>query len=134
MRILRRPGFGIVVGLLIVAGVIAAVRARGPVVATTVVSRTDLEQHVIASGRVRVVTRIQLSARISGRAVAVRVREGQRVRAGDLLAQLDDAEAAAAVSQAKAAVSQAAARVEQLRRVGARVFRSSRVWSTPPMP
>jgi HlyD family secretion protein len=119
VRILRRPGFGIAVGLLIVAGVSAAVRARGPVVATTVATRTDLEQHVIASGRVRVVTRIQLSAQISGRAVAVRVVEGQRVRAGDLLVQLDDAEARAAVSQAKAAVSQASGRVEQLRRVGA---------------
>lgn len=116
---LRRPGFSIAVALLIVAGAIAAERARGPVVATTVASRTDLEQHVIASGRVRVVTRIQLSAQISGRAQAVRVLEGQRVRAGDLLVQLDDAEARAAVSQAKAAVSQAAGRVEQLRRVGA---------------
>ncbi len=119
MRILRRPDFSIAVGLLIVAGVIAAARARGPIVATTVASRTDLEQHVIASGRVRVVTRIQLSAQISGRAVAVRVVEGQRVRAGDLLVRLDDAEATAAVSQAKAAVSQASGRVEQLRRVGA---------------
>jgi HlyD family secretion protein len=119
MRVLRRPGFSIAVGLLIVAGVIAAARARGPVVATTVASRTDLEQHVIASGRVRVVTRIQISAQISGRAVSVRVVEGQRVEAGDLLAQLDDAEARAAVSRAKAAVTQASGRVEQLRRVGA---------------
>jgi HlyD family secretion protein len=99
--------------------VIAAERARGPVVATTVAARTDLEQHMIASGRVRVVTRIQLSSQISGRAVAVRVVEGQRVRTGDLLVQLDDAEARAAVSQAKAAVSQASGRVEQLRKVGA---------------
>ena len=119
MRILRRPGFSIAVALLIVAGVIAAARARGPVVATTVAVRTDLEQHMIASGRVRVVTRIQLSSQISGRAVTVRVVEGQRVRTGDLLVQLDDAEARAAVSQAKAAVSQASGRVEQLRKVGA---------------
>jgi HlyD family secretion protein len=118
-RILRRPGVGIAVALLIVAGVIAAGRARGPVVATTVAARTDLEQHLIASGRVRVVTRIQLSSQISGRAVAVRVVEGQRIRTGDLLVQLDDAEARAAVSQAKAAVSQASGRVEQLRKVGA---------------
>ena len=119
MRLLRRPGFDIAVGLLIVAGVIAAARARGPTVRTTVASKTDLEQHVIASGRVRVVTRIQLSAQISGRAVAVRVVEGQRVRAGELLVQLDDAEARAAVSQAKAAVRQASGRIAQLRGVGA---------------
>jgi multidrug efflux pump subunit AcrA (membrane-fusion protein) len=73
MRVFRRPGLSIAIGMLVIAGVIAAGRACGPVVATTVVSRTDLEQHVIASGRVRVVTRIQLSAQISGRVVAVRV-------------------------------------------------------------
>lgn len=119
MGILRRPGFSVAVGVLIIAGVIAAVRARGPVVATTVASRTDLEQHVIASGRVRVVTRIEIAAQIAGRAVAVRVVEGQRVRTGDLLLQLDDVEARAGVTQAKAAVNQASGRVQQLRRVGA---------------
>jgi HlyD family secretion protein len=119
MRILRYPGFSIAIGLLIVAGAIAAARARGPVVATTVASRTDIEQHVIASGRVRVVTRVQLSAQISGRVVTVRAVEGQRVRAGDVLVQMDDAEARAAVSQARAAVNQASGRVEQLRKVGA---------------
>jgi HlyD family secretion protein len=117
--LLRRPGLAIGIALLIVAGVIAAMRARGPVVTTSVASRTDLEQHVVASGRVRVVTRVQVSSQISGRVVAVRVVEGQRVAAGDLLVQLDDAEAKAAVSQAKAATSQASGRVEQIRKVGA---------------
>jgi HlyD family secretion protein len=88
-------------------------------VETTVASRTDLEQHVVASGRVRVVTRVQLSAEIAGRVVAVRAVEGQRVRAGDVLVQIDDAEATAAVSQVRAAVSQASGRIEQLRKVGA---------------
>ncbi len=119
MRILRYPGVLISIGLLIVAGVVVAVRARGPLVATTVATRTDLEQHVVASGRVRVVTRVQISAQIAGRVVSVRVVEGQRVTAGDLLIQLDDAEAKAAVSQARASVSQASGRVDQLRKVGA---------------
>ena len=119
MRVLRSPGFNIAIALLIVAGVIAAARSRGPVVATTLASRTELEQHVVASGRVRVVTRVQISAQIPGRVVAVRVVEGQRVRAGELLAQLDDSEARAAVSQARAAVGQASGRVEQLRNVSA---------------
>ena len=71
------------------------------------------------SGRVRVVTRVQLSAQVPGRVVAVRADEGRRVKAGDVLVQLDDAEARAAVAQAEAATSQAAGRVEQLRSVGA---------------
>jgi HlyD family secretion protein len=60
-----------------------------------------------------------LSAQSSGRVVAVRAVEGHRVQEGDVLVQLDDAEAKAAVAQARAAVSQAGARIEQLRKVGA---------------
>jgi HlyD family secretion protein len=80
-------------GLLVIAGAIVGSRARGPVVPIAIASKTDLEQHIIASGRVWVVTRVEISPEISGRVVAVRVVEGQRVRAGDLLVQLDDAEA-----------------------------------------
>ncbi len=117
--LLRRPGVWIGVGLLVVAGAIAGLRARGPVVPTAIASRTNIEQHIIASGRVWVVTRVEISPQISGRVVAVRVVEGQRVRTGDLLVQFDDAEARAAVAEARAAVSQSSARVEQVRDVGA---------------
>jgi len=114
----RHPGPAIAIGVVVVAAVVAALNARGPLVATATASRTDLEQHVIATGRVWVSTRVQLSVETAGRVVAVRAVEGQRVRTGELLVQLDDAEARAAVSQAKAAVSQASGRVEQLRKVG----------------
>jgi HlyD family secretion protein len=119
MRSVRRPGLIIVLGLLAVAVGVVAIRARGPVVATVLAARTAIEQHVIASGRVRVVTRLRLSSQIAGRAVAVHVVEGQRVRAGDVLVQLDEAEARAAVAQVQAVVAQASGRVEQLRSVGA---------------
>jgi len=116
---LRRPGLTIAVCVLLIAGVIAVLRARGPVVSTTVVARTDIEQRVVASGRVRVVTRIQLSAQVAGRVVAMHAVEGQRVSEGDVLVRLDDAEARAAVTQARAAVGQATARVAQVRDVSA---------------
>lgn len=119
MQLVRYPGLSIGIGVLIVATVVAVTRARGPVVSTAVAARTNLDQRVIASGRVRVVTRVELSAQISGRVVTIRAVDGQRVRQGDVLVQMDDAEAEAAVSQAKAAVSQASGRVEQLRKVGA---------------
>jgi HlyD family secretion protein len=105
--------------LAIVAGGLMALRARGPVVATALAVRTDLEQHVVASGRVRVVTRVQLSAETAGRVVSVRGVEGRRVEAGEILLQLDAAEARAAVAQARAAVAQASGRVDQVRTVGA---------------
>ncbi len=82
------------------------------------VARQDLEQHLVANGRVRVPTRVQISAQSAGLVLAVMVREGQRVKAGDLLVRLDDAGALAAVAQARGAVGQARARVQRLRGVG----------------
>lgn len=119
MTFSRRPGLWIVLGLAIVAGVAVFLRARGPKVKVALVTRKDLEQRVVASGRVWVPARVQVAAQTPGLVVAVGAIEGQRVKVGDLLVQIDDAEARAAVSQAKAAVDQANARVEQLRRVGA---------------
>jgi HlyD family secretion protein len=116
----RRPGLWIVLALAVVTGVVIIVlRTRGPKVKVELVTRRDLEQRVVASGRVWVPTRVQVAAQTPGLVVAVGAIEGQRVKAGDLLVQIDDAEARAAVSQAKAAADQANARVEQLRRVGA---------------
>ncbi len=124
-NLLRRPGFWIVLVLILAAVVVMLVRARGPVVQTELVQRRDLEQHIVASGRVRVPTRVQIAAQLSGLVVAVGAVEGQRVAAGDLLVQLDDSTERASVAQAEAAVKQAQARVDQLRRVGAIVATES---------
>lgn len=124
-RLLRRPTFWIVVCLLGLAAAGLAVRARGPRVTTVVAERHELEQHVVASGRVMAPARVNVSAMSPGLVLAVGAVEGQHVKAGDLLLQLDDAEARAQVAQAKASVEQASARVEQLRRVGAIVATES---------
>jgi HlyD family secretion protein len=115
----RRPSLWFALAVLLGAAVVGLLRARGPVVAVAAVTRTDIEQHLVASGRVRVVTRVQLTAQAAGRVTQVAVREGQRVRPGDLLARIEDREARAAVAEARAAVVQARGRVEQVREVGA---------------
>ena len=116
---LRRPILWIVVVAVIAAAVVLILRARGPVLRTTVVTRQALEQHIVASGRVRVPTRVQIAAQTAGLVVAIGAVEGQRVKTGDLLVQIEDGAERAAVAQAEAAVNQAKARVDQLRRVGA---------------
>jgi HlyD family secretion protein len=123
--LLRRPGFWILVTVLLATAGVLVMRARGPVVRTVLAERRDLEQHIVASGRVRVPTRVQVAAQLPGLVVAVGAVEGQRVRAGDLLVQLDDTAERASVAQAEAAVKQAQARVDQLRRVGAIVATES---------
>jgi HlyD family secretion protein len=124
-RILRRPTVWFVVAILVAMAGVRYVQKRGPLVDVTSAKRMDLEQHLVASGRVRIPTRVQISAQTSGLVLAVGVIEGQRVKAGDLLVQIDDKADRAAVAQAEAAVTQASARVDQLRRVGAIVASES---------
>jgi HlyD family secretion protein len=119
LNVLRRPSLWIALVLALIAGAAVLIRSRGPEVRAVVAAERDLEQHVVASGRVWVPTRVQVAAQAPGLVLTVGAVEGQRVKAGDLLVQMDDAEERAAVAQAKAAVSQANARIEQLRRVGA---------------
>jgi HlyD family secretion protein len=119
VAIAHRPSVWISLAALLAVGVIGLLRARGPLVDVATVTRTDIEQHLVASGRVRVVTRVQLTAQVAGRIIQVAVREGQRVQPGDLLVQIEDREARSAVAEARAGVAQAQGRVEQLREVSA---------------
>ena len=118
-NILRRPELWLVTAIVAVGSIVGVIVSRGPAVRTVTAARRDIEEHVVASGRVWVEARVQVSAQLSGLVVVVGALEGQHVKAGELLVQLDEAESRAGVAQAKAVVDQALARVEQLRRVGA---------------
>ena len=114
----HRSSFWIVLVLIVAVAAGVIQKARGPKVQGVAATTRDLEQHIVASGRVWVPERISISPRTAGQVLAVAVVAGQRVKAGEVLVQLDDAEARNAVRQAESALAQAAARVEQLRRVG----------------
>jgi hypothetical protein len=55
------------VAVLLAAALLGIFQARGPLVQVSVVTRSDIQQHLIASGRVRVVTSVQLTAQVAGR-------------------------------------------------------------------
>jgi HlyD family secretion protein len=86
----------------------------GTPVVTAVVARGDIVQTVVASGRVMTPQRVSLSAVYTDRVVRIPVEEGQRVKRGDVLVVLDDADERAALAQARAAVAQAEARIRQV--------------------
>ncbi len=71
--------------------------------------RRELVQSVVATGRVRSLSTARLGSAVSGTVNRVAVREGDRVRPGQVLLQLDDAEARAQLLQAEAARRQAEA-------------------------
>jgi HlyD family secretion protein len=94
---------------------------RGALVATDAVVRRDFVQTVVASGHVEAPHRVDVGAQITGKVLRVPVAEGQSVKAGDLLVELEAAELSAAGRQADVAVVQAQARLRQLQEVQAPV-------------
>jgi HlyD family secretion protein len=73
----------------------------------------EAEEGLTASGTVEA-TDAQLGFQAPGRVAEIAVREGDRVRAGDVLARLDSAEAAARRAQAAAQVAAARAALAEL--------------------
>ncbi len=70
------------------------------------------------SARVESLARVELGSTVTARVVRVAVDEGARVRAGQVLVQLESDEAQAALAQAQAAEQQARARLAGLRGTG----------------
>jgi HlyD family secretion protein len=103
----------VIVATLVVAYVLIAAFA-GPQVDVARVTRRNVVQSVVASGRVVTPFRVDVGSEIVGVVAAVPVREGQTVKAGELLIALDASEARAVVKQAEVAVAQAQARLRQL--------------------
>lgn len=100
-----------VVAVLLLA--ILLVRQRGTPVQVVNVVRSAIVQSIAATGRLNAPARMDIGADVSATVLDVRVREGDLVRAGQLLVRLQDSEARAAVDQARAALAEARGRVQQ---------------------
>lgn len=81
-------------------------KMRGPALSGYQVQAQALVQTVVATGRVAAVSRAQVSSPITGVVVERRVREGDMVKPGDVLAILRADDLAAAVREAEAALAQ----------------------------
>jgi HlyD family secretion protein len=99
------------VAVVVLVAVVLGVRGLlAPMeVATVGTEERDIVRTLAVVGRVRAPARAGLGASLAGTVTAVRVREGDRVAAGDLLVSLDDREARAAVWQAEAALAETVA-------------------------
>ncbi|MBK7768398.1 MAG: efflux RND transporter periplasmic adaptor subunit [Sulfuritalea sp.] len=118
----RHPWKFLVTLLAVVALSVLAVRWwRGPLVAVETVVRRDFVQSVVASGHVETPHRVDVGAQITGTVVRVPVQEGQSVKLGDLLVELESAELRALQRQSEVSVVQAQARQRQVREVQAPV-------------
>lgn len=84
-----------------------------PVVAARVMRR-DLRQRLEVSGSLRTDNDVRVGSRIAGKVAAVHVREGDRVKPGDILVELDPSDMEAQLDRAHAAHRAALARMDQL--------------------
>ena len=101
-------------GVLVVGGFASRNLILGqPVDVYTAVS-SELTQTVVATGRVVTPQRVLVAAEATGRVARIPVIEGQAVRRGQPLVELEDADERASVAQAGAAVMQAEARIRQI--------------------
>ncbi len=111
---------------LVSAGVVVAAAAavfglagagRPARLAVARAARRPLTQTLVVSGRVMPPVRVALGVVVTGTVRRRLVEVGQRVRDGEPLLLLDDAEARASAAEAAAAARQAAVRLDQLRGV-----------------
>jgi HlyD family secretion protein len=108
--------------LLLLAGALLAGLAfyftpRARVVDVVAVERGPLVQSIVATGRVATPARIEISSQLAARIESIAVREGDRVRPGQLLVQLRSEEATATLAAARAALVEATDRIRQIAQV-----------------
>ncbi len=94
-----------------------------------VVSSGSIVQTIVASGHVENPHRISLSAQVTGTVSDVPVAEGQAVKQGQILLQLEDSEAKSALKQAQAILNQAQSNLRQLRELKLPVAKQAQIQS-----
>ena len=97
-------GIGVAVVLVAVGGLIAAARGGTKIDPTKLakVERGDLAKSVVATGKVEPITKVEIKSKASGIVKKLLVDTGDRVKRGQVLAELDKEEIEAHVAQAKA--------------------------------
>ena len=94
----------VLLAALVVFGVLRN-RDKGVTEVTTAkVERTDLTSKVSANGQIDAVRKVDLSANVMGQIINLAVREGDRVKKGDFLLQIDQKQLAATAQGAAASL------------------------------
>jgi HlyD family secretion protein len=127
----------IVIALLVVVSIGFVAKSRQKKVTevqTDKVRRQDLVSKVTASGKIQPKKKVDISASIPGKVVKLAVEEGQRVKKGDFLLQIDSAPYDASLANARAALSAARSDLEtarvNLKQIDQTYQRKVRMWES----
>ena len=130
----EKPGSGsgprplwwwIVAAAAVAVVLLGVVLARPPSVRATAVERRDVVRTIVLTGRVRPAASPAVGVTTAGIVQRVLVREGDQVSSGQLLVQLDDARARAAVKEARALLATARSQAESERQQAATAVRQT---------
>ena len=109
-------GVGVVVILAAIAYAnVKFKRQEGTTVNVETVQKRDLQAIVSASGKIQPQRLVNISADTMGRVTDLKVEEGQRVKKGDFLLQIDPRNLTTAYNQGAASLAAARSQMEQLR-------------------
>src|SRR3954471_3583286 len=117
---MSRKNILIVAGVVLVAAAVVAAnfyfkREKGVAVTTETIKSRDLEAVVSASGKIQPKRLVNISADTPGRVVNLAVNEGDRIRRGQFLLQIDPKSLRTRVDSGTASLQAAQASLEQLR-------------------
>ena len=104
---------GALVLLLIVVNVVQKARGNVTPVQFSRVRLEDITSRVRAPGKIEPKTQVKISADLPGKVIHVLVKEGDRVKKGQLMLQLDDTQYRSALDQARAASTSGQARLKE---------------------
>ena len=109
---MKRPWLLVLAGAAALAGIVVwrmTSASRGITVETSPVRRQEMRAPVLAAGKIEPHTRARVSARVIGRIERLSVHEGDLVKKGQKLADLDRTQYASQVAEAEAALARASA-------------------------
>src|SRR5713226_6418364 len=105
----------VLIGAAVVAANLYFKKDKGLTVTTDAIKTRDLEAIVSASGKIQPKRLVNISADTPGRVVNLAVNEGDRIRKGQFLLQIDPKSLRTRVDSGTASVAAARASLEQMR-------------------
>jgi len=113
----------LIIGLVVlaIAGVAYSAMTRNAAVAVVTVKPETVERVLAAVGRVRADQSLSVFARVAGLVTSLKKEEGDTVKAGDILGEIDASQSRAALSQTIASVTSQRRKLDQTTRDLARV-------------
>jgi HlyD family secretion protein len=114
----KRIVIGVIVLILVAAGVGASIyfrRPNVPAVSAEGIKKRDLEAIVSASGKIQPKRQVNISANTMGRVTRLAVEEGQRVKQGQFLLEIDPRSLTGMLQRGEASVAAARSSMQQSR-------------------